>query len=68
MVGLAYVDDAGQSHTTIALKIGARWYLAPNGEAWAAALKPLKPESWLAQALEKKANPPPKPEPLDLLK
>ena len=47
-----YVDDAGNKHVTLAMRIGGRWHLPPNGENYAATLRPLANDSWLAKAFE----------------
>jgi len=53
-VAIEYVDDAGNKHRTVALlDSSGTWYLPPNGENFAATLKPLAPNTWLAQALSK---------------
>jgi hypothetical protein len=52
--GVEYVDDSGNKHVTLALRIGGTWHLAPNGENYAASLRALKGDTWLAKALEEK--------------
>lgn len=55
--GVEYVDDEGTKHTTIVMLIGGQWYLPPNGENYAATLRPIKADTWLGKALEEsKAN------------
>lgn len=52
--GIEYVDDNGNKHVTIAMRIGGTWHLAPNGENYAATLRPLKSDTWLAKQLEER--------------
>ena len=49
-----YVDDDGRLHTTLVHRVGGVWQLPPNGENYAATLRPLGRDSWLAKALDKK--------------
>lgn len=51
-VAVEYVDDAGNKHRTVALlDANGTWYIPPNGENFAATLRPLAPNTWLAQKL-----------------
>jgi len=52
--GIEYVDDEGTKHVTIAMFIGGAWYLPPNGENYAATLRPIKNDMWLGKALEER--------------
>lgn len=52
--GIEYVDADGNKHTTVAQYGGGRWYLPPNGENYAATLRPLNGDTWLTQLLEEK--------------
>jgi hypothetical protein len=47
-----YVDDGGAVHITLAVRIGGVWHLPPNGENYAATLRPLKADTWLSKDLE----------------
>jgi hypothetical protein len=49
-----YVTDDGKQHIGIAQRVGGIWYLPPNGENYAASLRPLKKDTWLSQLLEEK--------------
>ena len=51
-----YVDDAGDVHATIMLKVNGTWYLAPNGENYAKTLKPVGEGSWLGKLLSEKTR------------
>lgn len=51
MFAVQYTDDAGTQHRTVVMRIGAQWWLPPNGEAWAGALLPLKDGTALARQL-----------------
>jgi hypothetical protein len=56
-VAIEYVDDAGNKHRTIAmLDAHGQWYLPPNGENFAATLRPLAAGTWLAKALSETLN------------
>lgn len=50
--GIEYTDDDGEKHTTVAMCIGGQWYMPPNGENYAATLRPIKSDTWLGKALE----------------
>jgi hypothetical protein len=64
-----YGDDGGTAHTVLLLKAGEQWYMPPNAEPYAQALKPIAP--WLAKQLtEHLASmnaPAPKPDTLDVM-
>lgn len=49
-----YTDDAGTKHATVAMLIGETWYLPPNGENYAATLRPAAP--WLVEQLNARAG------------
>jgi hypothetical protein len=49
-----YVTDDGKRHIGIAQRVGGIWHLPPNGENYAAQLRPLKKETWLSQLLEER--------------
>jgi hypothetical protein len=49
-----YVTDDGKRHVAIAQRVGGIWHLPPNGENYAATLRPLKKETWLSQLLEER--------------
>lgn len=49
--GAVWVDDNGAEQTEVIHRMGDLWYRAPNGVNYAATLKSLKPETWLAEAL-----------------
>jgi hypothetical protein len=49
-----YADDHGKLHTSILLRIGGQWHIAPNGENFAATLKSLKRDGRLSNNLEAK--------------
>lgn len=52
-----YSDPDGSIHTTVMNQVGGVWHNAPNGENYAATLKPLPPDHWLAKLLnERLAN------------
>lgn len=46
-----YSDDNGQSRTELVHFIDGTWYRAPNGENYAAQLRPLRGDVWLAKQL-----------------
>lgn len=46
-----FSDDQGQSRTELMHFIDGVWYRAPNGENYAAQLRPLKGDLWLAKQL-----------------
>lgn len=49
---LEFVDDQGTKHRTIAMRdANGTWYLPPNGENFAATLRPLAEGTWLSQEL-----------------
>lgn len=50
--GIEYTDDDGTKHTTVVMNIGGQWYMPPNGENYAATLRPIKADTWLGKALE----------------
>lgn len=52
--GVEYVDDEGVKHTTVVQNMGGQWYLAPNGENFAASLRPVKADTWLAKMLDER--------------
>jgi hypothetical protein len=52
--GIEYTDDDGNKHVTIAQYISGSWYLPPNGENYAATLKPLNADTWLTKLLEER--------------
>jgi hypothetical protein len=47
-----YADESGKLHTSILLRVGGRWHIAPNGENFASTLKALRPGTPLANTLE----------------
>lgn len=49
-----YTDDNGRIIQTVMHRIGGRWLMAPNGENYASTLQPLKPDTWLADTLERR--------------
>jgi hypothetical protein len=51
MFAVQYVGDDGVEHNTVVMRIGSKWYLPPNGEAWSGTLRPLLGESWLGKQL-----------------
>jgi hypothetical protein len=54
-VAIEYVDDQGNKHRTIAMVDSAgTWYLPPNGENFAATLRPLGVGTWLSKLLVEK--------------
>ena len=53
MAAVQYTDEQGTVHTTVFMKVGTTWYMPPNAEAWAGALKPLAP--WLSKLCEAQA-------------
>lgn len=53
MYGIAYGDDSGKAHISIAMKMGDEWYMPPNAEEWAGKVKPLA--SWLGKQCEAKS-------------
>lgn len=48
---IEYTDDEGTKHVTIVMRIGGQWYLPPNGENYAATLRPIRSDNWLGKAL-----------------
>jgi hypothetical protein len=48
--GIMFGDAEGRKHVGIAVYSGGRWYMPPNGEPWAQALRPAA--EWLAKQLE----------------
>ena len=48
---IEFVDDDGQVHREIVHCIGGIWHRAPNGENYAAQLRPLAANSWLVKQL-----------------
>ena len=71
MFGVQYVDDAGIEHNTVVMRIGGKWYMPPNGEAWAQTLRPLTRDTWLAKQLGEawltRSSPVPKADAVDIL-
>ncbi|WP_394831792.1 hypothetical protein LVJ94_35280 [Pendulispora rubella] len=51
---VVYDDDEGKRHYNIAVQVGDDLYLHPTGEAWTAALRQLKPDTWLARQITQK--------------
>jgi hypothetical protein len=51
---VAWVDDGGREHIELVHRIGGIWHTAPNGENYASTLRSLRPDAWLAKALEGK--------------
>lgn len=49
-----YVDDNGDKHITLAMLVGGQWYLPPNGENYAATLRPINKDTWLAKQLDER--------------
>jgi hypothetical protein len=47
-----YADSDGRVRTTLMHRIGGVWHIAPNGENYAATLRPLATDSKLAKTLE----------------
>jgi hypothetical protein len=66
-----YTDDTGTQHRTVVMRIGSQWYLPPNGEAWAAAILPLKDGTPIARQLNEafasRMAPLPKADAVDIL-
>jgi len=54
MAAVQYVDEQGAVHATVLMKVGNMWYMPPNAEQWAGALKPLA--SWLAKLCEEQVD------------
>lgn len=52
--GIQYADNEGRVLTTMVHRMAGVWYLAPNGENYAATLRPLGTGSKLAKALEER--------------
>lgn len=71
MFAIQYCDESGNEHKTVVMRIAGQWYLPPNGEAWAQALKPLKSDTWLAKQLSESfgahAAPLPRADAVDIL-
>jgi len=53
---IEYVDDNGNRHIQLAMYrvVDGKWYLPPNGENFAATLKSLGDNSWLAKKLNER--------------
>lgn len=49
--GVRWVDDSGQVHQEFMHYMAGVWYRAPNGENYAAGLRPIAEGSWLAKSL-----------------
>jgi hypothetical protein len=49
-----YANADGIIVTTLVHRMGGQWHLAPNGENYAATLKPLNRDSKLSKALEER--------------
>lgn len=49
-----YADESGKLHTSIVLRVGGVWHIAPNGENFAATLKSLRRGTRLSDSLEAK--------------
>ncbi len=47
-----WVDQEGRSHKELLHRIGGVWFKAPNGENYAATLRPITASGKLSQALE----------------
>lgn len=47
-VALQWYDENGTAHPDVWLRIGGQYYIPPNSEEWAAALKPVK-ETFILQ-------------------
>ena len=54
--GVEYVDEAGNKHVTVLMRIGDQWYLPPNGENYASTLRQLNKDTWLAKLLTDRFN------------
>jgi hypothetical protein len=55
MMAVQYADEQGGVHTAVVLRVGNAWYMPPNAEQWAGALRPLAP--WLARLCEDRLTP-----------
>lgn len=51
MVAVQFMDEFGRAHNSVLLRVGADVYHAPNGEQWAAALRPAA--GWLREKVLK---------------
>lgn len=49
---ISFGDARGRSQVAVVAKIGDIWYMPPNGESWAAELRPVS--AWLVKQLEEK--------------
>jgi len=49
-----YVDADGRTHITMVHRIGGVWHIAPNGENYAATLRPVAADSRLSKNLEER--------------
>lgn len=47
-----WADENGDKHRELMHFIGGQWYRAPNGENYAATLRPISKDSWLVEKLE----------------
>ena len=54
MVACEYCDDAGKKHVAVVVKVGAKHYMPPNSEQWAAALRPVS--EWLQEAIDREIS------------
>lgn len=46
-----YTDGDGVEHRTVVVRVNGGWFLVPNAEQWAQALRELPPTHWLGRAL-----------------
>lgn len=52
-----FTDEQGRIHRTVIVKAFGAFYHPPNGEQWAASLRPLKKDGWLSRQMSARLNP-----------